>query len=71
VRLERRREHLEEPTLSGLTAVGRDDLIVLRHARPCEGAVSSACAWTYEMHLLNDSATRPTVTLVSRETHER
>jgi hypothetical protein len=63
----------KSPTLSGLTAVGRDQLIVLRHAHPCEGAASCACAWTYEVHVLNlnDWVTLPTVTLVSRETRER
>lgn len=57
-------------TVSGLTVVARGDLIALRHARPCEGAASSACAWTYEMYVLNNWTTRPTVRLVSREIRE-
>src|SRR6185295_8407602 len=57
--------------LSGLTAVGRDELIVLRYAHPCEGAASTACSWTYEVHSLNDWITLPTVTTVMRETRER
>ena len=61
----------KSPTLEGLTAVGRDELITLRHARPCEGAASSACAWTYEVYVLNDWTTSPGVTLISRETRER
>lgn len=57
--------------LSGLTAAGRDQLITLRHARPCQGAASSACAWTYEVYALEPGTSkRPTVTLVSRETRD-
>ncbi|HEX7795212.1 MAG TPA: hypothetical protein VF456_12710 [Vicinamibacterales bacterium] len=57
--------------LSGLTAVGRQQLITLRHARPCERAASSACAWTYEVYAFEPGTAKPaTVTLVSRETRD-
>ena len=57
--------------LHGLTAVGRAQLITLRHARPCEGAASSACGWTYEVYLFEPGTSTPaTVTLVSRETRD-
>src|SRR3954464_2153461 len=50
--------------LHGLTAVGRDELITLRHARPCEGAASTACAWIYEVYVFAPGiSTPPTVTL--------
>jgi hypothetical protein len=57
--------------LRGLTAVGRGQLITLRHARPCQGAASSACAWTYEVYAFEPGTSKPpTVTLVSRETRD-
>jgi hypothetical protein len=57
--------------LRGLTAVGRRELITLRHARPCQGAASSACAWTYEVYTFEPGTSKPpTVTLVSRETRD-
>ena len=57
--------------LHGLTAVGRGQLVTLRHARPCQGAASSACAWTYEVYAFEPgTSNRPTVTLVSRETRD-
>ena len=60
----------KSPTLNGLTAVGRDELIVLRYAHPCEGAASSACSWTYEIRVL-DAWPTPTVALVSRARREQ
>jgi hypothetical protein len=60
------------PMLHGLTAAGRGQLIALRHARPAEGAASTAAAWTYETYVLTDStAGGPAVTLVSREVRDR
>lgn len=57
--------------LLGLTAVARSELITLRHARPCQGAASSACAWTYEVYAFEPGISKPpTVTLVSRETRD-
>jgi hypothetical protein len=57
--------------LLGLTAVGRGQLITLRHARPCQGAAGSACAWTYEVYAFEPGTSAyPTVTLVSRETRD-
>jgi hypothetical protein len=55
----------------GLTAVARSELITLRHARACQNAASSACAWTYEVYAFQPGTSKPpTVTLVSRETRD-
>jgi hypothetical protein len=57
------------PDLHGLTAVARNQLITLRHAQPCEGAASSACAWTYEVYSFeNWPPEAVSVKLVSRTT---
>jgi hypothetical protein len=57
--------------LHGLTAVGRGQLITLRHARPCAEAASSACAWTYEVYRFEPETSLPaTMRLVSRETRD-
>ena len=57
--------------LRGLTAVGSGQLITLRHARPCQGAASSACAWTYAVYAFDPGTSKPpAVTLVSRETRD-
>jgi hypothetical protein len=62
----------ESPTLHGLTAVARDQLIALRHAQPMERGASSAASWTYEVYVFTPwPFERPTVTLVSRETRDR
>jgi len=58
--------------LHGLTAVGRGELITLRHARPCQNAASSACTWTYEVYTFEPgrASVPATVTLVSRQTRD-
>jgi len=59
----------QSPTLAGLTAVARDELITLRYGHPCEGAASSACAWTYEVYAFEPwPFESPKVSLISRTT---